>query len=109
MFVHMYEFDLYMYIFWKKIFMRMYRKYRMRGNVCGTKFSRFSRTAWASAKVESTNYCGTRDYVMIIKWPSRCAMHMLTLQNTTTIDRTKGAIGFVLVQIKLRLKCFYSS
>ena len=24
-------------------------------------------------------------------------------------DRTKGAIGFVLVQIKLRLKCFYSS
>ena len=44
--------------------------YRMRGNVCGTKFLRFSRTAWSSAKVESVNFRGTRDYIVIIKWPT---------------------------------------
>ena len=62
-------------------------KYRMRGNVRGTKFSRFSRTAWSSAKVESANYCGTRDYVVIIKWPTRRTVHRLTLQNTTTTEQ----------------------
>ena len=60
--------------------------YRMRGNVRGTKFSRFSRTAWASAKVESANYCGTI-YVVIIKWPTQRAVHTLTLQNTTTTEQ----------------------
>ena len=79
----------------------------MRGNVRGSKFSRFSRTARASAKVESANYCGTRDYVMIIKWPTRRAVHVNVAKHD--YDRTKGAIGFVLVQIKLRLKCFCSS
>ena len=56
--------------------------YHMRGNVRGTKFSRFLQTAWAFV-----NYCGTGDYVVIIKWPTRLAVHMLTLQNTTTIEQ----------------------
>ena len=59
----------------------------MRGNVRGTKFSQFLRTAWSSAKVESATYCGTRDYVVIIKWPTRRVVHMLTLQNTTTTEQ----------------------
>ena len=46
-------------------------------------------------------------YVMIIKWPARRAVHVNVAKHD--YDRTKGAIGFVLVQIKLRLKCFYSS
>ena len=59
----------------------------MRGNVRGTKFSQFSQTARSSAKVESANYCGTWDYVVIIKWPTRRAVHTLTLQNTTTTEQ----------------------
>ena len=70
--------------------------YRMRGNVRGTKFSRFSRTAWSSAKVKSANYCGTRDNVVIIKWPTRRAVHVINVANYD-YDRTKGAIGFILV------------
>ena len=45
--------------------------------------------------------------VLIIKWPTRRAVHVNVAKHD--YDRTKGAIGFVLVQIKLRLKCFYSS
>ena len=67
----------------------------MRGNVCVTKFSRCSRTAWASAKVKSANYCGTRDYVGIIKWPTQHAVHVNIAKHD--YDRTKGAIGFILV------------
>ena len=63
-------------------------QYRMRGNVRGTKFSRFSRTAWSSAKVKSANYCGTRDNVVIIKWPTRRAVQCtLTLPIMTTIEQ----------------------
>ena len=67
----------------------------MRGNVRGTKFSRFSQTAWSSAKVKSANYCGTRDNVVIIKWPTRRAVHVNVANYD--YDRTKGAIGFILV------------
>ena len=82
----------------------------MRGNVRGTEFSQFSRTTWASAKVESANYCGTlgtiicNDYKMA---DSTCSAHVNVAKHD--YDRTKGATGFVLVQIKLRLKCFCSS
>ena len=70
------------YVVAKVPLQKLQQIYRMRGNVRGTKFSRFLRTAWASA-----NYCGTGDYVMIIKWATRRAVHMLTLQNTTTIEQ----------------------